>query len=125
MRDFKQLKVWEKAHQFTLLVYKITNNFPGDERYGLTSQIRRAAASIPTNIAEGYGRSGQSERSHFLNIAIGSASEVEYQLILAKDLGYIYETQHCQCNENILEIRKMLISLYNKIKTDLEHSKKQ
>lgn len=126
MRDFKQLKVWEKAHQFALLVYQLTNNFPKNEQYGLVSQIRRAAASIPTNIAEGYGRSGQTERGHFLNIAIGSASEVEYQLILSKDLGYIPEAEHCKCSNSILEIRKMLISLYNKIKLDLDkNSKKQ
>jgi four helix bundle protein len=122
--DFKQLKVWEKAHQFTLRVYKITNNFPDNERYGLISQIRRAAASVPTNIAEGYGRSGQSERSHFLNIAIGSANEVEYQLILSKDLGYISEAEYSRCDEDIREIRKMLASLYKKIKMDLKESRK-
>lgn len=114
--DFKQLKVWQKAHLFTLQVYKMTNNFPDNERYGLVSQIRRAAASIPTNIAEGYGRSGQTERSHFINIAIGSANEVEYQLILSKDLGYIPQEEYSNCTGNIQEIRKMLTSLYQKIR---------
>ena len=114
--DFKQLKVWQKAHQFTLRVYKITGTFPKDEQYGLVSQLRRASASIPTNIAEGYGRSGQIERGHFLNIAIGSANEIEYQLLLSKDLGYLTESEHEKCRAFIVEIRKMLTSLHGKIK---------
>ena len=119
MRDFKQLKVWEKAHQFTLAIYQITGKFPKNELYGLTSQLRRAAASIPTNIAEGYGRSGQAERNHFLNIALGSTCEAEYLLLLSKDLGYIPKAEYCNCNKNLEEIRKMLMSLYNKIKSEI------
>ena len=118
-RDFKQLKVWEKAHQLALHIYKITSDFPKNEQYGLVSQLRRAAASIPTNIAEGYGRSGQTERGHFLNIAIGSASEVEYLLILANDLGYIPEAEYCKCSDNTIAVRRMLISLYRKIRSEL------
>ena len=119
MRDFKQLKVWEKAHRFTLAIYQMTSRFPKNELYGLTSQLRRAVVSVPTNIAEGYGRSGQVERSHFLNIALGSACEAEYLLILSKDLGYISEPEYGKSNDSLIEIRKMLISLYNKIKSEI------
>ena len=119
MRDFKQLKVLEKAHQFTLAIYQMTSRFLKNERYGLTSQLRLAIVSIPTNIAEGYGRSGQAERSHFLNIALGSACEAEYLLILSKDLGYIPDPEYSKSNDSLVEIRKMLISLYNKIKADM------
>ena len=117
MRDFKQLKVWEKSHQFTLAIYQITGHFLKNELYGLTSQLRRAVVSIPTNIAEGYGRSGQTERSHFLNISLGSTCEVKYLLLLSKDLGYIPEAEYCECNSSLEEIRKMLVSLYNKIRS--------
>jgi len=83
MKDFRELKVWEKAHQLTLEVYKATTIFPKDELYGLTSQIRRACASIPANIAEGCGRRGDAEFARFLGIAMGSASELDYHLLLA------------------------------------------
>ena len=116
MRDFKTLKVWEKAHQLTLDIYTLTATFPNEERYGLISQVRRSMASVPTNIAEGYGRSGQIERGHFMNIALGSTCEVEYQLLLSKDLGYVNESDYCKLNSNLGEVRKMLTSLYNKIK---------
>ena len=119
MRDFKQLKVWEKSHRFTLAIYQITGHFPKNELYGLISQLRRAVASIPTNIAEGYGRNGQTERSHFLNIALGSTCEVEYLLLLSKDLGYIPEAEYCKCNSSLEEICKMLTSLYNKIRSEI------
>jgi four helix bundle protein len=88
MRDFRTRKVWQKAHQVTLRVYGATRTFPKDELYGLTSQIRRYAASIPTNVAEACGRSGGAEFARFLNIAMGSASELEYQLLLARDLNW-------------------------------------
>lgn len=88
MRDFRQLKVWAKAHSLTLAVYRATAAFPREEQYGLTSQLRRAAASIPTNLAEGCGRYGDAELARFVGIAAGSASEVEYLLMLARDLKY-------------------------------------
>jgi four helix bundle protein len=87
MRDFRKLMVWQKAHQLTLGIYELTANFPRDEVYGLTSQVRRAAASIPANVAEGCGRDGDTELARFLRIAMGSANELEYHLILARDLG--------------------------------------
>ncbi len=86
MRDFHQLQVWEKSHRFALAVYQVSRAFPSSELYGLTSQIRRASLSIPSNIAEGCGRQGPPEFARFLHIAMGSASEVEYQLLFARDL---------------------------------------
>ncbi len=96
-RDFRKVKAWERAHALTLQVYRATSSFPCDERFGLVSQMRRACASIPTNVAEGCGRSTNNELARFIDIATGSASEVEYQLFLAKDLGYLPEdvTVHC------------------------------
>ena len=86
MKDFRNLKVWEKSHQLALAAYRVTASFPREEVFGLASQIRRAASSIPTNIAEGCGRSGDAELARFCVIARGSASELEYQLLLARDL---------------------------------------
>jgi four helix bundle protein len=89
MRDFKKYDIWQLSHSFTLETYKITSNFPKEELYGLTSQIRRASSSVPTNISEGCGRSSDKEFNQFLNIALGSACETEYLLILSKDLQYL------------------------------------
>jgi four helix bundle protein len=89
MRDFRELKVWRKAHELTLDVYRVTRAFPKEETYGLTSQIRRAAASVGANIAEGSGKNSRSDFARYLQIAIGSASELEYHLLLAKDLCYV------------------------------------
>ena len=94
MQNFKTLKVWEKSHELTLAVYKATANFPKDELYGLTSQIRRACASIPANIAEGCGRTGKAELARFLQVAMGSASELEYHLLLAHDLGLLRDGEY-------------------------------
>ena len=89
MRDFKKYDIWQLSHSLTLEVYKTTSNFPKEEVYGLTSQIRRALASVPTNISEGCGRNSDKEFNQFLNIALGSANETEYLLILSRDLKYI------------------------------------
>jgi four helix bundle protein len=96
MRDFRKLQVWEKAHQMTLAVYKVTARFPRAEVYGLVSQMRRAAVSIPANIAEGCGREGGAELGRYLKIAMGSASELEYELLLAHELGFIGPEGHHQ-----------------------------
>ncbi|MBL7764239.1 MAG: four helix bundle protein, partial [Chitinophagaceae bacterium] len=85
MQNYKDLKVWVKAHAFTLNVYEVSKVFPKDELYSLTSQLRRASSSIPANIAEGCGKNSQGEFAHFLNISLGSANEAEYFLLLAKD----------------------------------------
>jgi len=89
MRDFKKYDIWQLSHSLTLEIYKLTANFPKEEIYSLTSQIRRAASSVPTNISEGCGRNSDKEFNYFLNIALGSASETEYLLILSRDLQYI------------------------------------
>ena len=115
--DFRRYKVWQKAHQLALETYHATGPFPVEERFGLTAQIRRAVSSIPTNIAEGFGRTGDRERARFLDIAVGSANEVEYQLLLCKDLEYldlaVYEELDC----GVVEVRKMLISLVSKLRS--------
>lgn len=91
MKDFHNLKVWERAHGLTLGLYKVTQKFPKAELYGLTNQIRRSSSSIPMNIAEGCGRDSQAEMTHFFLVAMGSTSELEYQIILAHDLQYLEE----------------------------------
>ena len=116
MKDFKQLRFWQKTHAFVLELYKETNSFPRDELYGLTSQIRRASVSIPSNIAEGCGRSGDAELARFCQIAMGSASEVEYQLLLARDLEFISVEAHEQLNDQLTEVKRMLNSFIQKLK---------
>jgi four helix bundle protein len=120
MKDFRELVVWEKSHQLTLAVYKETAGFPKNELYGLTSQIRRACSSIAANIAEGCGRIGDPEFCRFLTIASGSASEVDYHLLLARDLGYYPAMVYDRLRTQIIEVRRMLASLIRKIKTDQE-----
>lgn len=117
MQDFKNLKVWRKSHKFTLSIYSITDNFPNTEKYGLISQLRRASSSIPTNIAEGSGRGSDAEFKRFLQIAFGSASEVEYLLILSKDLMFLDDQLHQELDSNIQEIKKMLATFVNRLKT--------
>ena len=108
MKDFRKLKVWDRAHQLVLTVYQTTMSFPRDETYGLTAQIRRSASSIPSNIAEGCGRDGDAELARFCLIARGSASELEYQILLAHDLKLIRHDQYEQLTEQIIEIERML-----------------
>jgi four helix bundle protein len=111
MQDFRSLKVWGKSHELTLAVYRATARFPKDELYGLTSQIRRACASIPANIAEGCGRSGKAELGRFLQVSMGSASELEYHLLLARDLGLLKEADYTQLEGRAVELKRMLSSL--------------
>ncbi|MGI9552154.1 MAG: four helix bundle protein [Aurantibacter sp.] len=115
MRDFRKYKVWELGHQVTLDMYKLTKSFPKDEIYGITSQMRRAAYSIPSNIAEGCGRESDAEFKRFLIISQGSASELEYFTILAKDLGYLEESVYAKINDSVNKVRRSLNSLINKI----------
>lgn len=117
MQNYKDLKVWEKAHAFTLHVYGITKLFPKDELYSLTNQLRRASSSIPANIAEGCGKNSQLELAHFLNIALGSANEAEYFILLSKDLNYLSLEKHNELSEYINEIKAMLISLIGKVRS--------
>ena len=118
MQNYKDLKVWEKSHQFTLQVYEITEIFPKEELYSLTNQLRRAASSIPANIAEECGKNSQAEFAHFLNISLGSANESEYFLILSKDLHYLKENDFTALLSIINKIKAMLISLIAKVRTN-------
>lgn len=115
MRDFRELKVWQKAHELTLAVYRATTSFPRDELYGLTSQLRRCSSSIPANIAEGCGRNGEAEFARFCSIAMGSASELEYHLLLAKDLTLIKPEDHTPLAERAVELKRMLTALHQKL----------
>lgn len=116
MQNYKDLKVWTKAHEFTLKVYDVTKMFPKEEIYSLTNQMRRAASSVPANIAEGCGKNSKLELAHFLNIALGSANESEYFLILSKDLLYLKEESFLVLYNLINEIKSMLIALINKVR---------
>jgi four helix bundle protein len=115
MQDFRKLKVWGKAHTLTLEIYLVSKKFPKDELFALTSQLRRAASSIGANIAEGCGRTSQKEFLHFLSYAVGSASEVECFLILVRDLKYISDSDYDKLNEQVNEVKRMLISLLRKV----------
>lgn len=108
MRDFRDIEVWRKGHRLTLAVYSATSRFPNQETYGLTSQARRAASSVPANIAEGCGRNGDAELARFMRIASGSATELEYHLLLARDLGFIAPEQHAELDGAVNEVKKML-----------------
>ena len=116
MQDYKKLKVWELSHELTLMVYQKSSAFPKEEMFGLTSQIRRASSSIPTNIAEGCGRYSSKELSHFLNISLGSANETSYLLFLSKDLNYLTAEDFEILENKIEQIKAMLINLIGKIK---------
>jgi four helix bundle protein len=120
MRDFREIKVWKKAHVLTLEIYKATATFPREEIYGLTRQVRRASASIPANIAEGFGRVGNAELARFLQIAMGSACEVEYHVLLAKDLNLLTHKIYDDLNDSIVEVKRMLASLLFKVRRDRE-----
>lgn len=115
MKVFKDVKVWAKAHDLIVAIYRITRLFPREELHGLTSQLRRSAASIGANIAEGCGRRSDGEFARFLQIARGSASEVEYHLLLARDLGGLSATEHVSLQHRLEEIQRMLTSFVQRI----------
>lgn len=120
MKNFRELRVWSKAHELALIMYPITQDFPKEEQYGLTSQVRRATLSIPTNIAEGCGRFSDLEFARFLSIAMGSASELEYLLLFARDLKILPQEKHDQVMNPLVEVKKMLFTLIKKIKPERE-----
>lgn len=119
MRDYKKYTVWQKSHELVLEIYKVTGNFPKEELYGLTSQMRRSASSIPTNVVEGCGRNTDKDFCRFLYIAFGSANELEYQLILSKDLIFLESEKATFLISKVEEIKKML----NKLISILEAEK--
>ena len=116
MTDFKQLKVWRKAHEMTIETYRVTSCFPREEMYGLTSQLRRAAASVGANIAEGCGRRSDGEMVRFLQIARGSASEVEYHVLLARDLRFMEESDFRALTRQSDELQRMLTALMQTVR---------
>jgi four helix bundle protein len=116
VRDFKELKVWQRSHRLVLDVYEATGRFPRQETYGLTTQLRRSCASIPANIAEGCGRSGEVELGRFMLIAMGSASELEYHLLLARDLGYLDTRQYQELSQQTREVKRMLSTFITRLR---------
>jgi len=116
MQDFKKLSVWKKGHELTLRIYNLTNAFPKEEKFGLTGQLRRSCASIPANIAEGSGREGKKEFLRFLQIALGSAKETEYHLLLARDLSYMTLDAHSELDGKLEELKRMLSGLISSIR---------
>jgi four helix bundle protein len=120
MRDFRQLKVWEQSHRLTLKIYQLTKDFPKEELYSLTNQIRRSSYSIPTNIAEGCGRGSNKEFAHFLQIAVGSAYELDYQILLAKDLQYIDNVSYLELSNEVGSLQRQISALLRKVR-EAEH----
>ena len=118
MKDFRELQVWRKAHELTLAVYQITASFPREELYGLTAQLRRAGSSIAANLAEGCGRNGDAELARFCSMAMGSASELEYHLLLAHDLKLIQTKDYDALNQRAIELKRMLTALFQKLNAD-------
>jgi four helix bundle protein len=116
MRDFKKLTVWQKVHSFTLSIYAATAKLPSSEMYGLTSQLRRAASSIPANIAEGCGRDSDAELGRFLTIAMGSGNEIEYFLLLARDLDYFNVRDYESLLGDLREVKRMMAGLLSRLR---------
>lgn len=117
MRDFRQLRVWEDAHQLTLEVYRLTKTFPKEELFALTNQLRRASVSVGSNIAEGCGRGSNKDYAHFLQMAIGSAFEVDYQIYLAKDLAYMNDENYKIISGKIDSLKRQFASLLQKVRS--------
>lgn len=118
MKNFMDLQIWHRSHQLTLEIYKLTQTFAKSELYGLTSQMRRSASSVPTNIAEGCGRSTDGDFARFLDHSMGSASELEYQLILSHDLGYIPTSSFETASSELVEIKKMLNAFLQRLRAN-------
>jgi four helix bundle protein len=116
MRNFRSIKVWEKSHEVVSGIYQETSRFPKSELFSLTSQIRDTSSSIPSNIAEGCGKGSEAELARFLQIAMGSASELEYRILLARDLGYLPEANYLKLNAQLVEVKRMLAPFINKIR---------
>jgi len=118
LQSFKNLKVWEKAHALTLDVYKSSAAFPREEVYGLTSQMRRASTSIGSNIAEGACRKGDGDFGRLVQMAMGSASELEYHILLARDLGLLRVPDYQRLSSAVIEVKRMLASLLHKLSAE-------
>jgi four helix bundle protein len=119
VQDFKQLAVWRKSHELTLAIYRATTEFPFEEIYGLTGQVRRSAAAIPTLIAEGFGRQNSADFARALSEAMGAANEVEYLLLLARDLGWLNDTSYDILARGVAEVQRMLATLHAKVREQI------
>ena len=113
--NFRDLKVWQSGHQVVIAIYKVTMLFPREELYGLTSQIRRAVVSITSNIAEGFSRNGPRDKAHFYAIALGSVTELQNQLLIAKDLSYFEESDYQRISKDLIEVHKMINGLIKSV----------
>jgi four helix bundle protein len=118
VKDYRQLAVWQRSHKLTRDIYCASKTFPKEELFGLTSQLRRASVSVPANIAEGCGRDSDAELKRFIDIAHGSASEAEYHLLLAADLGFLTSAAHAPLADEISQIKRMLGAFARKLKAD-------
>ena len=125
MRDYRDLKVWEKAHRLTLAVYRGTAHFPKAELFGLTSQIRRSSVSIEANLAEGCGRRSDGEMARYVQIAMGSGSELSCHLLLARDLGLMNSGEYSALYESTNEVLRMLSALSDRVKRPTPHLRKE
>ena len=119
MRDFHGLIVWQKSHVLTLKVYQVTRRFPKDERFGLISKLRRSASSVPANLAEGCGRGSEQDFARFVQIAMGSSTEVEYHVLLTKDLGYVSDNDFIELTDSVHEVKRMLTSLLKSVREQI------
>ncbi|WP_420578160.1 four helix bundle protein [Ekhidna sp.] len=120
MRDFKNLEVWKEAHQIAKECYKVSSYFPQEEKFGLTSQLRRSSLSIPTNLAEGCGRGSQKDLKRFCDIAMGSASEVEYLLFFINEIGILQYQDYKSLSESLITMKKRLNALIQKLKSNVQ-----
>jgi len=120
MRNYRDLQVWSKAHNLTLELYRVSQKFPRDEIYGITSQLRRAAVSIGANLAEGCGRRTANELARFVRIALGSASELDYHLLISRDLGFMSGDDFASASAALTEVRKMLTSFLQSVEEQIE-----
>lgn len=120
MRNYRDLQVWSKAHNLTLELYRVSRQFPREELYGITGQLRRAAASIGANLAEGCGRRTSNELARFVRIALGSASELDYHLLLSHDLGFMAADEFTRASSSLTEVRKMLTSFLNSVEEQIK-----
>lgn len=118
MQDYRKLQIWQRSHVVTLQVYRVTTSFPNDEKFGLVSQMRRSTSSIPTNIAEGSGRGSNADFVRFLYIAMGSAAELDYQLLLANELNFLKDEAYATLANELTEIQRMLNAFIQRLKTN-------
>ena len=125
MRDFRTLQVWEKSHHLVILVYRCTETFPKSETFGLQGQVRRCAVSIPANIAEGCGKDSTAEFLRYMQISMGSASELEYLLMLSHEIGYFKNDDYGQLKYSLIEVRRMLNAYTRKVKENLNKNRKK